>query len=139
LLLLFAGDSLLAEEIADNPGTDKPGARLVFWSDFIDLSRNYKKVALSRVQGLSQQQMQGVIDCAISRLGRPYRWPTDIAAKDDDNRMYCSQYAWIDYLKTMSIDLDSDGGYFAFPDDIYNDQYVQHIGEVDLPTSGLPF
>jgi hypothetical protein len=134
------GEALLAEETAYNLGTDKPGARLVFWSDFIDPSRNYNKVALGRVVRMNEQQMNDVVAWAISRLGRPYRWPTDYAlTKDDDNRMYCSQYVWVDYLRDMNIDLDSDGGYIVFPDDIYYDQYVQHIGEVDLPNSGLPF
>jgi Permuted papain-like amidase enzyme, YaeF/YiiX, C92 family len=133
------GEALLAEETAFNPGTDKPGARLVFWSDFVDPSRNYNKVALGRVVGMNEQQRNDVVAWAVSRLGRPYRWPTDYALKDNDNRMYCSQYVWIDYLRDMNIDLDGDGGYIVFPDDIYYDRYVQHIGEVYLPNSGLPF
>lgn len=136
---VLSGEALLAEETAYNLGTDKPGARLVFWSDFIDPSRNYNKVALGRVVGMNEQQMNDVVAWAVSRLGRPYRWPTDYAAKDNDSRMYCSQYVWIDYKGNMSIDLDGDGGYIVFPDDIYYNQYVQHIGEVDLPNSGLPF
>ena len=137
-----SGEALLAEETAYDLGTDQPGARLVFWSDFIDPSRNYNKIALGRVVGMNEQQMNNVVAWAISRLGRPYRWPTDAGAMDDDNRMYCSQYVWIDYKRNMSIDLDSDGGLFVIfvtPDDIYDDQHVKHIGEVDLPTSGLPF
>lgn len=135
------GEAVVAEETADYPGTDKPGARLVLWSDFVDPSREYNKIMLGRVRGLSEQQMNALIDWALSRLGRPYRWPTDVGAKDDDNRMYCSQYVWIDYLRNMNIDLDSDGGYTVFPDDIYYDQYVEHIGELDLPTdsSWWPF
>lgn len=135
------GEAVVAEETADYPGTDKPGARLVLWSDFVDPSREYNKIMLGRVRGLSEQQMNALIDWALSRLGRPYRWPTDVGEKDDDNRMYCSQYVWINYLGNMNIDLDSDGGYFVFPDDIYYDQYVEHIGELDLPTdsSWWPF
>ncbi|TYA14604.1 hypothetical protein FRY98_02660 [Paenibacillus faecis] len=51
---------------------------------------------------------------SLAGYGETYYW---YAGKDDDDSWYCSKVAWRGY-DMMAIDLDYNGGYWVFPDDI---------------------
>lgn len=55
---------------------------------------------------------------AYYQRGEPY---STIAKKTKAKKWYCSKIPYRAYLKKTGLNLDYDGGYYVFPDDIYND------------------
>ncbi|GIM46706.1 hypothetical protein DNHGIG_22550 [Collibacillus ludicampi] len=83
---------------------------------------NYADVSLNWVPSTTSSQRTSVVQNASYHIGEPYDWGTN---KYKTNKWYCSKLPWFEYNKWAQIDLDSNGGYWVTPDDIYNSNYVK--------------
>jgi hypothetical protein len=62
------------------------------------------------------EERNDVMLYANAKVGQPYNW--SFWDKGNDNRSYCSQLVWKAYYDTHGVDLDSNGGWVVWPDDI---------------------
>ncbi len=83
------------------------------------------------------QRMFAIVNWAMGQVNKPYNW--NFFNKNADDRTYCSQLVWQAYRQTArpgssrpewrDIDLDSNGGWVVFPNDILNHTLVVKMAE----------
>jgi len=64
---------------------------------------------------LSENQKQQLIQFVMAQQGKPFNL---LAAKNDSNRFNCATFVNQAFIKSIGYDLDSDGGWIVFPNDI---------------------
>ena len=70
-------------------------------------------------KSISQSQRKQIADFWLNQTGKPY----NVTTLWDDDYWYCSKLMWRGYYDVLGVDIDNDGGYFCFPDDILNSRY----------------
>lgn len=58
-----------------------------------------------------------IINYMRNQIGESYNFSS---SKTDESQWYCSKLQWMAYKKILNIDIDCDGGYWVFPNDIKN-------------------
>lgn len=81
----------------------------------------YKDVSINYVPKATATQLASVMENAWYHRGEPYSW---YSSKTETTKWYCTKLAWFEYNKWAKLDLDSNGGYWATPDDLYYSNYV---------------
>lgn len=87
-----------------------------FWST------NYKSVAGYWVPSSSSSQRFNVVSYLRQQMGEPYQWNS---SKTNYAEWYCTKLPYVAYKGNAAIDIDGDGGYWVFPDDIANDDQTR--------------
>lgn len=102
------------------------GVRLAPYSDYL----KYEELWGQWVPSASDTEAWLILYFASLQYGKPYSY--DILNKWRTDRYYCSSYVWRAYLEGTFgwADLDSNGGWAVFPDDISAswDTYIFHVG-----------
>lgn len=86
-----------------------------FWST------EYGDVSLNWVPNTTWEQRDNLVMDIQMQVGEPYSFTT---TKSDLNSWYCTKLPWDGYNYYTGIDIDFDGGYYVFPDDIFQDSDV---------------
>jgi len=94
-----------------------PGKSVVETNSLTYYSGDSIRVGLVRVKAASATQRSASVRWARSQIGTPYSYTV---SKTNLKSTYCALVPWRAY-KMMSIDLDSDGGYWVLPDNIFVD------------------
>lgn len=80
------------------------------------------KTAVRRLKGVSgsEEAIQKVVEYALAQEDKPFDFSATatLPTKLNDENLHCAELVWRAY-KAAGIDLDSNGGMFLYPDDIY--------------------
>ena len=77
----------------------------------------------------NEEDIQKAIDYAMAQIGKPFDYTatTSFPVKFNEDNLFCTELVWRAY-KEAGIDLDADGGFFVYPDDIYFSPKLEQIG-----------
>jgi len=73
--------------------------------------------------GLSSSTMNQISSYIDSQIGKPY----DFEGKLILDSFYCSKLVWIAYYLKANVDIDTDGGYWVWPNDIIIDDDIAYL------------
>lgn len=97
------------------------GAITISLDSFIERDR-LARFSVRRLENMPgrEEVIQKMIGYALSSVGKPFDFTATatIPLKVNDDNLHCVEVVWRAY-KAAGIDLDSNGGLFLYPDDIY--------------------
>lgn len=126
--------------VINNPYTGEPRELGVCYSIMTPTRFRAKRVSIMRVKDATDEQIQGAVNWAVSRLGKKWRFPTDkhLDNNNEENgegkNWYCSELVWAAYC-LQDIDLVEYNILPVAPEDIYKSDEVATILDYSSPTT----
>jgi uncharacterized protein YycO len=101
---------------------------LIEWQNLYDTVRSYYYSNGTNydlaTSSMSDDRRRTIVRFARAKIGQPYNW--NFFNKKANDKTYCSQLVYSVYKDswTQPIDLDSDGGFIVWPNDIINHKNI---------------